>query len=143
MEFKSEKDTRAFAWLYQAQEDLRWGEDSLKLGHFSQTCFVAQQVAEKSLKALGYYQGFDIIKGHNLSQLSKKLNFNGDVLKAAQILDLYYSSSRYPDVLPDFGIPSLQFGIDQAGQALDLARIVFEKVKEELSGIFPHDSIKT
>lgn len=135
-EFKNEKDKRAFAWFYQAQEDFRWGEDSLKNGFFPQTCFVAQQVAEKSLKALAYYRGYDLVKGHNLAQLSNKLSFNGEILRAAQTLDLYYSSSRYPDVLPDFGIPSFQFNQDQAKNALDLALLVFEKAKMEMSELF-------
>jgi len=39
--------------LEQAKADFQWGEDSLDHGHFAQTCFIAQQVAEKARLFLG------------------------------------------------------------------------------------------
>lgn len=58
--------------MKQAQNDLLWAKDSLTAGHFSGACFVAQQVAEESLKAVAYLRGADIVKGHPLRGLSRE-----------------------------------------------------------------------
>ncbi|EMN14719.1 putative toxin-antitoxin system, antitoxin component [Leptospira borgpetersenii str. Brem 307] len=46
-------------WLAQAERDLEWAKASLHSGFFAQTCFVCQQVGEKSLKALAFFRGAD------------------------------------------------------------------------------------
>lgn len=120
------------SWLGQAYEDIRWGEDSLKAGHFAQTCFIAQQVGEKSLKALGFFRGYDLIRAHSLVQISKALGINEEIERASRQLDLYYISTRYPDSLPDGGIPSHYFGEEQAQDALTKAKMIFQKCKEEI-----------
>jgi HEPN domain-containing protein len=111
------------SWLIQAKKDLAWGRDSFKGGHFAQTCFVCQQVAEKSLKSIAFFRGFDIVKSHSLVSILADLKINGPLANAAKILDLYYLASRYPDALPDNGIPSDAFDALQAQQALDFAEL--------------------
>jgi len=39
-------------WLNQAQNDLEWATESLKLGYYSQTCFISQQAGKKAIKAM-------------------------------------------------------------------------------------------
>lgn len=52
---------RAKAWLEQAEDDLAWGEDSLKSDHYAQVCFIAQQIAEKAIKAMAFLRGADLV----------------------------------------------------------------------------------
>jgi HEPN domain-containing protein len=60
------QQSRAIDWFRQADEDLRWGQTSLGGGHFSQTCFIAQQVAEKAAKAIAFQRGAAEIRGHSV-----------------------------------------------------------------------------
>ena len=48
-------------WLEQAREDLRWAELLAREGGFHVACFLAQQVAEKALKAYLYGAGEPIV----------------------------------------------------------------------------------
>ncbi len=41
-------------WLRQAENDLEFARLGLREGFFSQACFLAQQSAEKAVKAIGY-----------------------------------------------------------------------------------------
>lgn len=47
--------SRVKDWLDQALNDLEWGQASAASDFHSQACFIAQQVAEKALKALAYF----------------------------------------------------------------------------------------
>lgn len=44
-------------WLEQAQFDLKWARHLKSKGAYYLVCFLAQQVAEKALKAFLYAQG--------------------------------------------------------------------------------------
>lgn len=126
------QNNRYLSWLNQARSDLVWGRDSLKSGHYAQTCFVAQQVGEKALKALAFLRGNDIVKSHSLVKISHELGINGEIKKAANRLDLYYISTRYPDSLPDSGVPSEYFDKEQATEALDMASMIIDKIEKEI-----------
>lgn len=104
-------------WLDQADNDLKWADASLREGFYSQVCFVSQQIAEKCMKALAYFRGYDLVKSHSVKIIAEKLGINGELLEAAMVLDLYYISTRYPDALPG-GAPYKSFSKTQATQAL-------------------------
>lgn len=108
-------------WLRQAENDLQWAEHSLSGGFYAQTCYIAQQVSEKALKALCFAKGFDIVKTHSLFQISKALGENGELQQLAKELDLYYISGRYPDAFPA-GSPCEMFSESQGVRALQGAR---------------------
>jgi len=118
-------------WLSQAENDLLWGNESLKNGFYAQTCFVAQQASEKALKALGFFRGIDMIKSHSLRAISQSLEINSEVEKASRKLDLYYITTRYPDSMPE-GAPHENFSKDQAEEALELANTILSKIKNEI-----------
>lgn len=120
------------AWFAQARKDLLWGESSLLAGHYAQTCFIAQQVAEKALKSLAFYRGFDLVKSHSVVQILNDLKVNGQLVSYGRQLDLYYLSTRYPDALPDNSIPSNVFDVDQAKSALEMARAFIQTVQSEI-----------
>lgn len=118
---------RGLDWILQAQNDLQYAKDSLKLEYYSQICFVCQQASEKALKGLLFAQGVDVVKTHSVRLLAQKLHINGEILEAAQVLDLYYISARYPDGLP-FGAPYQSFSKKQAVDAITYADKVIQKV---------------
>ena len=118
-------------WMSQAENDLLWGKDTLKDGYPAQACFIAQQSAEKALKALGFFRGIDMIKSHSVRAIAASLNINSEIQNASKKLDIYYITTRYPDSMPE-GAPHENFTGEQAIEALHLAEMIISKVKNEI-----------
>lgn len=114
---------RAKDWYRQAENDLLWAYDTLNAGRFSQACFIAQQIGEKSLKALAYLKGYDLIKSHSILEIAKSLNLDERLLNSGKKLDLYYISARYPDAFPS-GAPFEYFTKEMAEDAVKLAETI-------------------
>jgi len=108
-----------------------WAQNSLENIFFSQCCFVCQQVGEKALKALAHSNGVDQIKSHSLVKIAKKLNLNGEIEKAARKLDLYYTTTRCPDVLAS-GTPMDYYFEQEAKEAIAYAKIILDKVVDDI-----------
>ena len=117
----------ALRWLRQAENDLAFGQVALREGFFSQTCFLAQQIAEKGLKALLYYHGSRSVTGHSLAALLVQLeNTHPELSEQAEsltVLDQYYIPTRYPDALPE-SAPFEVYSRSQAEGAMDIAHLV-------------------
>jgi len=111
-------------WLRQAQDDYRFGRAALAGRFYAQACFIAQQVAEKAVKAVHYTLNPRPIVGHSVQALLKRLNARAQVTDELQTLggelDQYYVSTRYPDALPGV-VPSDAFSATQARAALRAA----------------------
>jgi len=122
---------RARDWLEQARNDLEWGRASADSDFHSQACFIAQQVAEKALKALAYYRGAELVRGHSVAVVCRELEINGELEKAALRLDQYYIPTRYPDAQPA-GAPFRFFSEEQSSEALAFAALFIEKVEAEM-----------
>lgn len=118
-------------WLRQAVNDLDWAEHSMKGGFFAQTCFSAQQAAEKALKAYCFFKGIDIIRTHSLFQIIRTLGENGPLERTAKELDFYYISGRYPDAFPG-GAPFELFNSEQAAKALIAAHEIVDQITGRL-----------
>ncbi len=120
------KDSRSEAarWLRQAENDLEFARLAVREHFFAQACFMAQQSAEKALKAIGYGLGERTILGHSLVELVKLLRDRvpqlGKLETLAGILDQYYVPTRYPNGLPG-GSPFEAFGEHQAQEAVEAA----------------------
>jgi len=56
-------------WLAQADEDLKWVKDLANRGGYYLACFLAQQTAEKAMKAFLYAQGEEVVLGHSVERL--------------------------------------------------------------------------
>ncbi|MBN2644471.1 MAG: HEPN domain-containing protein [Desulfuromonadaceae bacterium] len=119
-------------WLRQAQNDLEWANHSLAGNFFAQTCFIAQQAAEKALKAYCYFKGLDTVRTHSLYQIIRALGENGVLEKNAKELDLYYISARYPDAFPA-GAPFEMLSREQAQRALTAARDMYDILSERMA----------
>lgn len=124
---------RAEDWLAQARNDLDWGLTSMESGFYSQACFIAQQVAEKALKAVAYHRGAELIKGHSVLAVCRELGINGTLEEQARLLDQFYIPTRYPDAQPA-GAPFQYFSRDQAEKALAFARNFLAAAQRSLGG---------
>lgn len=123
-------------WLRQAQEDLRWARHLAEQGAYHLACFLAQQVAEKALKAFLYAQGEEIVLGHSVERLcAAAAAIEPEFQMRARswsILDGYYIPTRYPNGLPD-GIPADVYTQQAASDAVDLAEEAVAFVAGQLS----------
>lgn len=118
-------------WLTQAQHDRRAAEINRREGFAEIACFLAQQAAEKALKAYLYAQGERAVVGHATHLLVRQCadyDRAFDALRdACRNLDQYYIPTRYPNGLPG-GIPHDVYSDDQAQEALRLAGQVLDLV---------------
>lgn len=126
----------ALKWLKQAEYDLRDAEMALEWGSFNLSCFLSQQSAEKALKALLFYYGYEIVRGHSVGALCELIvkrepDFS-NLLSPAKWLDKFYIPTRYPDALPDMAIPSEVYDREDAERALEKARKILGTVREKI-----------
>jgi HEPN domain-containing protein len=88
-------------WLRQAENDLEFGRLALREGYFAQACFIAQQTAEKGVKAIAYGAGHRTVLGHSLVELTDRQREQvpdlASLREIAGILDQYYVPTRYPE----------------------------------------------
>lgn len=112
-------------WVWFARDDLSVARLTLNAAHYHQTCFHAQQAAEKFLKAWWVDRGLAVPRTHKLTDL---LSLSGIPVDESlrlrlQKLDRFYIPTRYPDALPGSlaeGLP----GASDAGEALDTASAI-------------------
>ena len=116
--------SEADRWLKQAENDLEFARLGLREGFFAQVCFLAQQSAEKAVKAIGYLLGDRTVLGHSVAVLvdryAERVPDLADLRDAAGLLDQYYIPTRYPNGLPG-GFPFMAFSEEQATNALAAA----------------------
>jgi len=119
-------------WLKQAENELLWGRDAAERDQHALVCFLSQQAAEMALKALAYFRGADFVKGHSVLLIADDLQINGDIRDAAQRLDQYYITTRYPD--SHFtGAAFEYFTQSQAQEALLFAERILARVRSEVT----------
>lgn len=113
---------RARDWLEQAQRDFQKANLDAQHAYWEWACFTAQQAAEKAVKALLMLRG-QVAWGHAITPLLRQLSeveVPSTILEAAQLLDAYYISTRYPNGFPA-GKPADYFNATKARQALEAA----------------------
>lgn len=124
-------------WLEQAEADRKGVQLLLDGGSYHLACFVAQQVAEKALKAFIYAQGEEFVVGHSVEALSRwAAEFDPDFEKLRpQVapLDGYYIPTRYPNGLPD-SIPARVYTRPVAEETARMADLLLSLVREKLAG---------
>jgi HEPN domain-containing protein len=122
-------------WLDQAENDLKFARLALQGGFHHQVCFIAQQCAEKGLKAVLYADGARNVIGHSaVALLARLVGDRPDLARlsdAAAELDLYYIPTRYPNGLVE-GTPHEVFTRSQAERALGLAEDFLDAVRRTL-----------
>lgn len=117
-------------WLEQARRDLDDARYCLAGARHNLACFVAQQAAEKALKAFLYSRGEDPW-GHSVAELCAAAGLLDPSLEALRPtlspLDKFYIPTRYPNGLPG-GIPSEAFSEADAEAAVGLAALAVDGV---------------
>ena len=121
------KQTNPRDWLFFAESDLKIAKEAMKESIFHIACFHSQQAIEKCLKAVVSLQRKLIPRTHKLSDLWQKVGKPNEIwpnidISSLYIIDRYYSSSRYPDVLPG----SLPEGLPNAKDAREAQSIAQE-----------------
>ena len=118
-------------WLEQALADLKWTRHLNGQGAYYLVCFLAQQVAEKALKAFLYAQGEELVVGHSVRRLCAHAAQYDERFRRHLdewgLLDSYYIPTRYPNGLPG-DIPARVYNRQAAEGALALAEAVVAEV---------------
>ncbi|MBI5017508.1 MAG: HEPN domain-containing protein [Deltaproteobacteria bacterium] len=137
---RSDAASEGRRWIEQAGEDLHWADHLAREGGWHIACFLAQQVAEKALKAFLYAQGEEIVLGHSVDRLAAAAaGYAPEIEQAARrwrVLDSYYIPTRYPNGLPE-SIPARVYGADAARSAVELASEVVAWVRSRLGPVEP------
>lgn len=122
-------ELEARRWMAQARDDLEFIQWLLGEGRgFEKGCFIAQQSAEKALKAVLYLGGARTVLGHSVADLLERVLAEHPRLAAlsddARQLDRFYIPTRYPNGLPG-GAPFESFTREDLEKAVGMAgRIV-------------------
>jgi len=122
---------RSKDWMNQAERDLKVAEGLMKDESFEWSCFVAQQAAEKAIKAV--FQKLNATAwGHSIFDLirilSKKMAVNEELINCARNLDKYYVPTRYPNGF-ESGSPYEYFTRRDAEDAIVCGRRITEFCK--------------
>lgn len=125
-------------WWRQALSDFDFLSKIREMGKYDTGCFLAQQTAEKGLKAYLFAQGEELIFTHSIfklcemaSRYERRFLFLREQVKQ---LDFYYVESRYPNAIADV-IPAEFYNDQDAEQALRMAEMVIKAVKETLESV--------
>jgi HEPN domain-containing protein len=133
---KRDARSEGLRWLEQAEADRKGVQLLLDGGSYHLACFVAQQVAEKTLKAFIYAQGEEFVMGHSVEALSRwAAEYDPDfeeLRPEVAPLDGYYIPTRYPNSLPD-SIPARVYTKTVAEETARLADLLLGLVREKLS----------
>lgn len=112
-------------WLAYLMDDFEALQVLINTNSTSSICFHAQQVVEKSLKAILFDEEKNIPKTHDLVELNKKINFPLSIAKDdLEFLSDVYIESRYPGeigLLP-YGNPTKE----DSGRAYKIATEVYD-----------------
>jgi HEPN domain-containing protein len=129
------RDLRAEAgrrWR-QAVSDFSFLPVAKKTGKHDTCCFLAQQTAEKALKAFLFSQGEELILTHSrfkLCDMAARYSAEIRSLKEqVELLDFYYVEARYPTAMEDV-IPSEFYSEEDSTQAISMAEIVIRTVEK-------------
>ncbi|MDN3513291.1 MAG: HEPN domain-containing protein [Candidatus Brocadia sp.] len=91
---------RSADWIKQAERDIESARSQMNGGFYEWACFIAQQAAEKAVKAAYQKLGGEAW-GHSVSELLKglceKTDTPQEVINIAKQLDKFYIPARYPN----------------------------------------------
>lgn len=91
---------RSKDWYCQAERDIESAYAQLTSGFYEWACFIAQQAAEKAVKAVYQRLGGDTW-GHSVTDLleglKEKIDISPELTTKAKRLDRFYIPARYPN----------------------------------------------
>ena len=128
---------RSGDWLKQAERDLKQAKLSLSGEFYEWACFIAQQAAEKAVKALCEKHKV-MTRTHQLTRLLEAVKdleeVPADLLQKGATLDRFYIPTRYPSGF-ESGVPMEYFFQRDAEEAISYAekiiRFCGDKITEQ------------
>jgi HEPN domain-containing protein len=124
-------DIQISRWIEQAEHDLDVAQKLTGLDAFDHASFLAQQSAEKYLKALWMKKHNQAPpRTHDLVRLAIELNASSEIIEAARMMSGDYMATRYPDIGEI--IPAEEYSDMDAQERMEAARKVQHWVKENL-----------
>jgi HEPN domain-containing protein len=125
----------ASRWWRQAQSDFNFLPTVRQAGKYDTCCFLAQQTAEKALKAYLFQQGEELIFTHSIFRLcAMAAQYHpdfADLQQQIKLLDFHYVEARYPNALED-AIPAEFYNDQDAAQAIAMTEAAITMVEKYL-----------
>jgi HEPN domain-containing protein len=123
----NERHDEAVRWFRFAEEDVAAASDLVERRRWRQACYLAQQAAEKALKALLVERDTEPPRTHALNALRALLPEERTAAKLGDLSELggWATASRYPGDWPEATEAD-------AGRAVSDARAVLEAVRIDL-----------
>jgi HEPN domain-containing protein len=116
-------------WLREAEVTLAQAEEAVRDKFYNLACFLAEQTAQKALKAVLYLWGARQITIHSITELAQTLSAKDKKFEKfvplGKQLDKYYILTRYPDAVPGPTIPSEIYTEEEACEAVQIAKEIF------------------
>jgi HEPN domain-containing protein len=126
----------ALRWLRQAEHDRSIAGGHQERGDFSDACFMAEQAAQKALKAFLIGHGHRSVPIHSVAQLAERCAQIDPAFSAhitdGRVLDQYYIPTRYPDVLAPPAVPFESYTQEQGTTAVAAAQAIVALVAQDL-----------
>jgi HEPN domain-containing protein len=123
-------------WSRQAEHDLAIARGHQQRGDFSDACFMAEQAAQKALKAFLFSHGDRSVPIHSVAQLAERcaqINPAFAVhITAGRVRDQYYIPTRYPDALAPPAVPFESYTQEQGTTAVAAAQAIVALVAQNL-----------
>ncbi|MCD6493472.1 MAG: HEPN domain-containing protein [Archaeoglobaceae archaeon] len=114
-------DDPAILWLKFAERDLRSAKKNYEIEEYHVSAFLAQQSAEKALKAIHIKETGSFPKIHDLTRLAKLINAPKDIVKLCAEITPAYTATRYPDVAGEFDKKEVEELIKNAEKVIEWA----------------------
>lgn len=108
-------------WIDQAEEDLEAAREVLGHDRYALAAFLAQQSAEKALKALHIQAEGRLWKIHNLVTLGEAVEAPDRILEPCKRLTPHYTATRYPDLADEYDRETASDAIEDAREVVDWA----------------------
>jgi len=133
-------EREADRWWRQALSDFALLSVIRQAGKYDTCCFLAQQTAEKALKAYLFRQGEELVFTHSIFRLcDMATQYDPDLAglqERVKLLDLFYVEARYPNALEEV-IPAEFYSEQDANQAIVMAEAVITAVRPFLQASAP------
>ena len=130
---KSELERAVERWLEHAQGDLLSAKAILRDEHLPPrvACFLAQQAAEKAVKAVLVAKQIDVPRTHDLEALVALIPANSQLKEMIAVLggmSQWAVEARYPGDWPEATRQEAAEAVSVAGEALTLCRSLASRV---------------
>ncbi|MGH8066225.1 MAG: HEPN domain-containing protein [Candidatus Entotheonellia bacterium] len=126
----------ALRWLRQAEHDLAIARGHQERGDFWDTCFMAEQAAQKALKVLLIGHGHRSVPIHSVAQLAERCAQVDPAfavhITAGRVLDQYDIPTRYPDALAPPAVPFESYTQEQGLTAVTATQAIVGLVAQNL-----------